>query len=89
MPFAIQYDFVFKGALVQPGRSIRIRCSRSPVVYECIMHNMTTNKTYIIVIQGKERRWVPIDQITGLVNLKRSRNNVERTREDRPVRSGT
>lgn len=78
--YALQYDFDYKGSLVRPGSFIRLKSRRKAVLYECILHNMTTDKTFMLVTMEGERRLIPISWMRGLVNTKRSRRNVTGTR---------
>ena len=73
MSLELQYEFFFKGTLVRPGTSIRVKNVKHPVVYECMIYNNETDKAHVIVIDGKERRKVPLGFVVGVVILKRSR----------------
>jgi hypothetical protein len=78
--YALQYDFDYKGSLVRPGSFIRLKSRRKAVLYECILHNMDTDRTFLVVTMDSERRLIPISWMRGLVTPKRSRRNVTGTR---------
>jgi hypothetical protein len=82
MQYAIQYDFDYKGVLIRPGSFIKVKYRKTAVRYECILHNMTNDRTFMVVTMDKQRTLIPIAWMKGLVTLKRSRRNVTGTRTD-------
>jgi hypothetical protein len=80
--YAIQYDFDYKGVLIRPGSFIKVKYRKTAVRYECILHNMDNDRTFMVVTMDKQRTLIPIGWMKGLVNLKRSRRNVTGTRTD-------
>lgn len=73
--YALQYEFMFENNLVRPGCILKIRGWYNLVTYECLMHNLTTDKTFLIVHEGKERKMIPLAWLKAVVPSKRSRNN--------------
>jgi hypothetical protein len=78
--YSLQYEFDYKGDLVRPGSYIRVKYCRTAVRYECILHNVNTDRTFLVIVRGNERTLIPISWMRGLVTLKRSRRNVTGTR---------
>lgn len=71
--YSIQYEFLFNGEVVSPGNYLKLKGVYELVQYECIMHDLNTDKDCLLVIVGKERRLYPMNRLKGVVSLKRSR----------------
>ena len=71
----ISHNLTFRNTDVKPGACLKVSGIYGTVRFECIVHDNETDRDYLLVHVGEERKLVSINRLMSVVTAKRSRRN--------------